>query len=101
MTDIQIRGYRSEDQDALLALWSASLPFDAIDPATFRLKVLLDPNFHPDWLLVAERADQLAGFCLCLIRRVPMDKGGLDPESGWITAMGYTRTSAGRASVRP
>lgn len=88
MTDIRIRGYRSEDEAALLALWSASLPFDPIDPATFRLKVLLDPNFHPDWLLVAQREGQLAGFCLCLIRRVPMDKGGLDPEYGWITAMG-------------
>ncbi|MCC7265207.1 MAG: GNAT family N-acetyltransferase, partial [Candidatus Latescibacteria bacterium] len=88
MTSIQIRGYRSTDEEALLALWSASLPFDAIDAATLRLKVLLDPNFHPDWLLVAEREGRLAGFCLCLIRRVAMDKGGLDPESGWITAMG-------------
>jgi ribosomal protein S18 acetylase RimI-like enzyme len=88
MTDIQIRGYQSADEPALLGLWSASLPFDPIDAATFRLKVLLDPNFHPDWLLVAERGGKLVGFCLCLIRRMPMDKGGLDPEYGWISALG-------------
>lgn len=88
MTGIQIRGYRGTDEEALLDLWGDSLPFDPIDAPTFRLKVLLDPNFHPDWLLVAEKEGRLAGFCLCLIRRVAMDKGGLDPESGWITALG-------------
>ncbi len=88
MTDITIRGYRSEDEAALLELWNASLQFDQIEARTFHLKVLLDPNFHPDWLLVAESGSKLAGFCLCLIRRVPMEKAGMDPEHGWITAMG-------------
>lgn len=88
MSDIGVRGYCSKDEAALLELWNASLPFDQIDSRVFHLKVLLDPNFHPDWLLVAECDGKLAGFCLCLVRRVPVEKVGMDPESGWITAMG-------------
>lgn len=88
MSDIAVRGYRGRDEEQLLALWNAALPFDPIDLATFRCKVLLDPNFHPDWLLVAEAGGRLAGFCLCLIRRVPFEKIGMQPESGWISGFG-------------
>lgn len=88
MPDPMIRGYRGADEDALLALWNAALPGDPLAAPRFRRQVLLDPNFHPDWLLVAEREGQLAGFCLCLIRRVPLEGVGLEPERGWITAFG-------------
>ena len=49
-----IRPYRGADEGALLALWNATLTHDPITPATFRTKVLLDPNFSPDGLLLAE-----------------------------------------------
>ena len=88
MSHRTIRGYRGEDEPALLALWNAALRHDPIDRRTFHRKVLLDPNFSPDWLLVAEADGELAGFCLCLIRRVPMEGVGLEPERGWITAFG-------------
>jgi mycothiol synthase len=83
-----VRGYRSEDEAALLQTWGAALPFDPLDPRTFRRKVLLDPNFDPDWLLVAESDARPIGFCLCLIRRHPTEGLGLEPGRGWITAMG-------------
>ncbi|HID08111.1 MAG TPA: GNAT family N-acetyltransferase [Armatimonadetes bacterium] len=83
-----VRGYRGDDEVALLSLWNTVLLYDPIDRCTFHRKVLLDPNFDPDWLLIAEADGQLVGFCLCLIRRVPMDKVGLEPERGWITAFG-------------
>ncbi len=88
MSDFTIRSYRGDDEAALLATWNAALPLDPVDAQTFRRKVLLDPNFDPAWLLVAEAGDVLCGFCLCLIRRMPMAGGDLEPERGWITAFG-------------
>lgn len=88
MSFLTIRGYRCDDEEALLEVWSTTLPFDRIDQRTFHRKVLLDPNFDPDYLLVAEVERCVVGFCLCLIRRVPMDKIGLEPDRGYITAFG-------------
>ena len=101
MREVAVRGYRGEDEAQLLELWNTALPLDPIDRSTFRRKVLLDPNFHPDWLLVAEEGGAPAGFCLCLIRRVPFERAGLQPEAGWITAFGvhpaHRRRGAGAA----
>lgn len=88
MNDVTVRAYRADDETRLIELWNAALPLDSIDPPTFRRKVLLDPNFCPDWLLIAEVGDQPIGFCLCLIRRVALETSDLDPDRGWITAMG-------------
>lgn len=96
MADVTIRGYRGTDEPGLLAAWNAALPWDQVDTATFRRKVLLDPNFHPDWLLVAEQEGQVVGFCLCLIRRVPLEGVGLDADKGWITAMGVIPEARGQ-----
>lgn len=85
---MQIRSYRGADEDAVLALWNAALTHDRIAPATFRTKVLLDPNFNPDGLLVADDGGVLAGFVLSLARQVPFFGQGLEPELGWITAFG-------------
>lgn len=88
MSTATVRGYRSADECALLELWCTALPYDPVDGPTFRRKVLLDPNFAPDWLLIAEADGKPAGFCLCLIRRVPLIGLDLEPERGWITAFG-------------
>lgn len=96
MADATLRGYRGTDEPGLLAAWNAALPWDPVDTATFRRKVLLDPNFHPDWLLVAEQAGEVVGFCLCLIRRVPLEGVGLEPDKGWITALGVVPAARGQ-----
>jgi len=98
-----VRAYSPGDEATLISLWSAALPYDPIDARTFHRKVLLDPNFDPDWLLLAERGTEpfspdvgekgsvplsAAGFCLCVIRRVPLVGLDLQPERGWITAFG-------------
>ena len=98
MGNIGIRPYRGEDEKALLSVWGAALPADRIDPATFRRKVLLDPNFDPGWLLLAEEAGRVIGFCLCLIRRVPLEKTGMQPESAWISAFGVVPEARGRGA---
>jgi mycothiol synthase len=93
MSAATIRAYQGDDEPDLLELWNAALPYDPIDRPTFRRKVLLDPNFSPDHLLLAESDGALTGFSLCLMRRVPMDKVGLEPERGWITAFGVAPDS--------
>jgi len=88
MSPVTVRPYLCADEASLLDAWNASLPHDPIDASTFRRKVLLDPNFTRDRLLVAETDERIAGLCLCLVRRVPIEGGGLEPERGWITAFG-------------
>ena len=96
-----IRSYRGADEDALLDLWRMTMTHDRITPAVWRTKVLLDPNFDPDGLLVAEEDGALVSFVLSLVRRVPYFLQGLEPESGWITAFGvhpdHQRQGIGRA----
>ena len=59
---MKIRSYRGTDETALLALWQATMTHDLITPSVWRTKVLLDPNSHPDGLLVAEIDGALVGF---------------------------------------
>jgi mycothiol synthase len=88
MADVKVRGYRSGDERALLDLWAAALPYDAIDPPTLRRKVFLDPNVRSDWILLAEDEEGIVGFCIAVARRFPLEKVWLEPHKGWITAMG-------------
>ncbi len=85
---ITIRAYRGADEAALIRLWNASMTHDPINAAVLRTRVLLDPNFAPASLLVAEDAGELAGFVLGLMRQVPLFLQGLEPERAWITAFG-------------
>lgn len=80
------RPYRGADESALLRVWNDTLVQDPISPETFRAKVLLDANFDPAHLLVAEQEGQVAGFVLLLRRKVPFEGVDLEPERAWITA---------------
>lgn len=88
---VTIRPYRGADEAALLALWNATLIHDRIDAARFRCQVLLDANFDPAGLLLAEVGGRLAGFLLSIARQVPQFRQGLEPELAWITAFGVDR----------
>ncbi len=96
-----IRPYNGADESALIDLWNATMTHDRINAGVFRTKVLLDLNFHPDGLLLAEQAGELAGFVLSITRQVPQFLDGLEPERGWITAFGvnpaHRRQGIGRA----
>lgn len=95
---VVIRAYRGADEAALIRLWNGSLMHDSIDAATLRTHVLLDPNFRPDGLLVAEAEGALVGFVLGLTRQTPLFLQGLEPELGWITAFGV-RPDRQRAGI--
>lgn len=98
---VNIRPYQGSDEEALIALWNAALPYDRINPAVLRTKVLLDLNFSPQGLLLAEAGGRLAGFVLSIYRQVPQFLDGLEPQRGWITAFGvhpdFRRQGVGRA----
>jgi mycothiol synthase len=83
-----IRPYLGHDEAALLALWNVVLSVDPINAAVFRTRVLLDPNFQAEGLLIADEAGELLGFVLSLTRQVPLFGQGLEPGQGWITAFG-------------
>ncbi|HEX9018753.1 MAG TPA: GNAT family N-acetyltransferase [Anaerolineaceae bacterium] len=87
-TSFTIRAYHGCEEAALLELWNAAMTHDRITPVIFRTKVLLDLNFNPDGLLVAESAGRLVGFLLSLSRQVPQFLDGLQPDQAWITAFG-------------
>ncbi|MDP3046821.1 MAG: GNAT family N-acetyltransferase [Chloroflexota bacterium] len=97
------RPYRAGDEAALLALWNATMHADPLNAATFRTKVLLDPNFRPEGLLLAEERGQLAGFVLVVYRQTPLFQQGLEPDLGWVWAFGvaehWRRAGVGRQLI--
>ncbi len=85
LVEARIRPYAAGDTTELLELWSLSMPQDAIDEAGFLQKVLLDPNFDARGCLVAEVEEQLVGFILAIVSKVPLDIEAVDRETGYIT----------------
>jgi len=81
-----IRPYQPADETAILEIWNAALTHDPISPATWRSRVLLDPNFQPEGCPVAVVDGQPRGFLLSLTRQVPFFTDGLQPDQAWITA---------------
>ncbi len=90
-----VRAYRPTDEAAVVRLWNAALHSDQIGVATWRAKVLLDPNFDPEGCLVAEVDGEARGFLLSLTRRVPFFDDGLQADRAWITAFGVDPTARG------
>ncbi|MGC9523760.1 MAG: GNAT family N-acetyltransferase [Anaerolineae bacterium] len=82
---VRIRPYAAGDTAELLQLWALSMPQDVINEAGFLQKVLLDPNFDARGCLVAEVEDQLVGFILAIVSKVPLDIEPVDRETGYIT----------------
>jgi len=106
VSHLVIRPYRGDDEAALVELWNATMTHDRINESILRTRMLLDANFSPDGLLVAESRtsgdtdSERCGFVLSIIRQVPLFSQGLEPDLGWITAFGvhprYRRQGIGR-----
>src|SRR5688500_11978549 len=91
-----VRPYQPGDEAGVLAVWNSALFADPISATTWRLKVLLDPNFDREGCLVAEVDGEVRGFLLSLVRRVPFFGDGYEPEKAWITAFGVDPGWEGR-----
>lgn len=87
MDQVTLRSYHPDDERGLLAVWNHTLVADRISAATWRARVLLDPNFDPSLCLVAEARGAIRGFGLALARQVPFFSDPSTPEQAWITAL--------------
>jgi len=95
---ISIRPYRDDDCAALLTVWERALPCDLIAREEFERRVLLDANREEDSILVACDDDSLVGFVLCFVLRQPIEKTGLMPDRGFITAFAVDPSARGRGA---
>src|SRR5688500_15386293 len=85
MTDFAITPYSGQDFWEVVEMLQRCLVADAMTPALFTRKVLLDPNFEIDGAVTARVGEELAGFLLAIARRRPLEDGPDDTERGWIT----------------
>lgn len=84
---ISIRPYVDADCEGLLRVWERALPLDAITREEFERRVILDNNREPESIIVAaDEAGTVAGFVLCFVLRVPIERTGLMEDRGFITA---------------
>ncbi len=93
---MEIRPFQGKDELDLLDVWHRALSRDRISDSLFRSQVLLDPNFHPDYVPVAIEDGRVVGFILCLARQVPYFLQGMDRTEAWITAFGVHPDYRGR-----
>lgn len=80
----------------LPALFDEALPREALTLCRFVRQVLLDPNVGPENLLCAEADGRLVGFCLAIVRKVPLEGMPLDSDRGYITLLAVHPKFRGR-----
>lgn len=95
-----IRCYQGGDEEAIVALWNRACPSEPVSMELFINRVLVDPNFDEQGLIVYEDAGQLVGFTLAIVRRLPLSGSDLELDNGWITAFFVDPNYRGRGIAR-
>lgn len=80
-----MRKFQVGDGAAIVEAWRRAMPRDPITLERFRDLVLLDPNFDPDGLRVAEVGGRVVGAVAAMRRQVAMEGSDLEQDQGWIT----------------
>ena len=97
-----IRPYKPGEEKEIVALWNNILKKDLINLEVFERKVLLDPNFEREGLLVAEKNGKLVGFSYNIIRKYPIldcKEVERDKNKGWIVAFGALSEDVGNELI--
>jgi mycothiol synthase len=76
------------DLAGVLRVLEQAMPADPISEARFVRQVLLDHNFRAEGAGVAREGGSVIGFCLSLVRHVPLENAADDADRGYITLMG-------------
>lgn len=79
-----VRTFRAGDGPAIAEAWTAAAPGDGISYGRFRDLILLDRNFDPAGLFVAEDNGRLVGAAYAVRRQIAQDGDDLEPTNGWI-----------------
>ena len=107
MSDAGIRTLHGKDLAAVVRIWNRALIRNPLTVDRFVSLVLGDADYWPgddSGFFVATRGDAVVGFLRAIIRRVPNDRLGLEPEDGWIPYLAVDpaqqRTGLGSALLR-
>jgi len=93
-----IRSFKSGDEVEIVKCWNDILIHDPITPERFRRQVLLDVNFDPEGLIVAEENGEIVGAILSITRKLPMYKTELEEDTAWISFF-FVRPSVQRTGI--
>lgn len=93
MSNVTYRSYRPGDEAGIVTLWNDCLTADPVTRLRFRNLILLDPNFDPEGLRIAEEGGRIVGALYAVRRKLPMIGTELDPDHGWITFFGTVPSS--------
>lgn len=88
MSDLLIRMFQSSDLQPVLSIWNQALKRDPISESRFVNGILCDADYFPgedSGFFVATRAGKPVGFLRAIIRSMPNDRVGVEPEDGWIS----------------
>ncbi|MCQ2429572.1 MAG: GNAT family N-acetyltransferase [Clostridia bacterium] len=82
---MEIRQYTGRDFPALLSLWNRALPHDPVTREMLMKKLIMDPNFRSEGLLICTREAAMIGFINAVCRRIPAVPGDASWEhTGYI-----------------
>lgn len=93
---MEIRPYTAGDATRACELWNACLPRDLINGDNFYRRIIYDVNFDPQKYLFAVEQGEPIGFVYGVKRQVPDEISGLQPDQGWVAAMGVHPSRRGR-----
>ena len=97
------RSFQNGDENAIIDLWNRTLRRDPITSQRFFKQVLLDPNFDPQGLIVAEQDEKLIGAVYALTRKLPLAGDELEKGTAWITFFfvdpAYNHREVGRGLI--
>lgn len=97
--ELKIRSYQPGDEEAIVVLWNQCFSRDPVTLEVFVKQVLLDVNFDPDGMFVAEVQGKVVGCLLAVVRKLPLFGNDLEENNGWISFLGvhldYQRAGIG------
>lgn len=105
MGHIKVTPLRSDEVEAIVAIWNRALRRDPIDKGRFCAWLFGDRDYWPgedSGLFVARSADERPlGFARAIIRRNHNERLGVEPDKGWLPVFAVDpvaqRQGAGRA----
>lgn len=98
--DVTLRSFAIGDSARISEAWTKAAPMDGITEDRFRELILLDRNFDPSGLVVAEHEGRVVGSVQATRRRIAHDGSDTEPDTGWILYLFVTPQFRGQGLGR-